>query len=236
MAITLDAAPAPALPTSPPMAPLSSGDRLVRAEFERRYAAQPELVKAELVEGVVYVASPTHAQAHSIPHFHLIGWLATYLAATPGVLGADNVTLRLDDDNVVQPDICAWIERSAQPRAWVGRDDFLNGAPELIIEIAATSATYDLHDKLQAYRRNRVCEYLVVATYDRVARWHRWVDGRYIVVAPDDDGIYRSAALPGLWLAIERFWAGDLPGLLATAQQGIHTPEHTQFITDLQTK
>lgn len=80
MAITLDAAPAPALPTSPSMAPLSSGDRLVRAEFERRYAAQSELVKAELVEGVVYVASPTHAQAHSIPHFHLIGWLATYLA------------------------------------------------------------------------------------------------------------------------------------------------------------
>jgi hypothetical protein len=61
------------------MAPLSSGDRLVRAEFERRYAAQPEIVKAELVEGVVYVASPTHAQAHSIPHFHLIGWLATFL-------------------------------------------------------------------------------------------------------------------------------------------------------------
>lgn len=236
MAITLDAAPAPALPTSQPMAPLSSGDRLVRAEFERRYAAQPEIVKAELVEGVVYVASPTHAQAHSIPHFHLIGWLATYLAATPGVRGADNVMLRLDDDNVVQPDICAWIEHIAQPRAWVGQDDFLNGAPDLIIEIAATSATYDLHDKLQAYRRNRVREYLVVATYDRVARWHRWVDGRYIVVAPEDDGIYRSAALPGLWLAIDRFWAGDLPGLLATAQQGIHTAEHAQFTTDLQTK
>ncbi|HHY55905.1 MAG TPA: Uma2 family endonuclease [Chloroflexi bacterium] len=236
MAITLDIAPDQPFSASSQAPPLSSGDRLVRAEFERRYAAHPEITRAELVEGVVYVASPTHAQAHSIPHFHLIGWLATYLAATPGVRGADNVTLCLDDDNVLQPDICAWIEHSTQPRAWVDKDDFLHGAPELIIEIAATSATYDLYDKLQAYRRNRVSEYLVVVTYERMARWHRWIDGRYVVVETESDGIYRSAALPGLWLAVDRFWAGDLPGLLATAQQGIHSPEHAQFIADLQTK
>ena len=38
--------------------PLENGDRLTRAEFERRYAAMPRLKKAELIEGIVYVPSP----------------------------------------------------------------------------------------------------------------------------------------------------------------------------------
>jgi hypothetical protein len=33
--------------------PLTSGDRLTRREFERRYEAMPENFKAELIEGVV---------------------------------------------------------------------------------------------------------------------------------------------------------------------------------------
>jgi Uma2 family endonuclease len=37
-------------------------------------------------------------------------------------------------------------------------DGYIEGAPELIAEIAAGSASYDLHDKLNAYRRNKVRE------------------------------------------------------------------------------
>jgi hypothetical protein len=37
--------------------PFFASDRLSRAEFERRYHAQPEVKKAELIEGVGRVAS-----------------------------------------------------------------------------------------------------------------------------------------------------------------------------------
>lgn len=40
---------------SKPSIPLENGDRLSRFEFEHRYQAMPELKKAELVEGVVYI-------------------------------------------------------------------------------------------------------------------------------------------------------------------------------------
>lgn len=48
--------------------PLESGDRLTRQEFERRYTAVSDIRKAELIEGVVYVASPVRANRHGRPH------------------------------------------------------------------------------------------------------------------------------------------------------------------------
>lgn len=63
--------------------PLESGDRLTRAEFERRYSARPDIKKAELIEGVVYVASPVSTEEHGTPHFHLATWLGVFVARRP---------------------------------------------------------------------------------------------------------------------------------------------------------
>src|SRR3954464_1480169 len=92
-------------PVSRPIPPLENGDRLTRAEFERRYAAMPQVKKAELIEGVVYMPSPVRVRRHAEPHAELIGWLYYYKAATPGVAIADNATVRLDLDNEPQPDV-----------------------------------------------------------------------------------------------------------------------------------
>ena len=85
-------------------APLNAGDRLSHAEFERRYHAHPEIKKAELVEGIVYMPSPARFAQHSQPQADMITWLGLYRAAIPGVIVGDNATLRLDNENVVQPD------------------------------------------------------------------------------------------------------------------------------------
>jgi len=90
--------------------PLEPGDRLTRAEFERRYEAMPKLKKAELIEGVVYMPAPRRVRRHGRPSRHLSTWLGTYEAATPGVLGADNTTIRLDLDNEPQPDQVLFID------------------------------------------------------------------------------------------------------------------------------
>src|SRR5262244_1577979 len=84
--------------------PLENGDRLTRDEFERRYEAMPNLKKAELIEGVVYVPSPARYRRHARPQFRFIGWLYEYEKATPGVEAADNSTVRLDPQNETQPD------------------------------------------------------------------------------------------------------------------------------------
>ena len=83
---------------------LENGDRLSRAEFEKRYHAMPRLKKAELINGIVYISSPVRYYRHGKPHALLITWLGTYEANTVGVALADNCTVRLDDQNEPQPD------------------------------------------------------------------------------------------------------------------------------------
>jgi Uma2 family endonuclease len=140
---------------------LENGDRLTRTEFEQRYSEMPPSFKAELIEGVVYVAAAVRANSHGKPHGRIIGWLATYCSETPGVDFADNATVRLDTGNEPQPDAALWIEAEAGGNVRITEDDYLEGSPDLAVEIAASSVSYDLYDKREVYRRNGVKEYIV---------------------------------------------------------------------------
>src|SRR5919202_5685904 len=167
--------------------PLQSGDRLSRHEFERRYQLMPPNVKAELSEGIVYMPSPVRATNHARPHALIVGWLSAYWFATPGVDLFDNATLRLDLDNEPQPDAALCIDPARGGHARIGADDYLEGAPELVVEVAASSAAYDLGDKLQVYRRNGVVEYIVWTMYERQLHWWRLSDGVYVPMPVDAD-------------------------------------------------
>lgn len=223
-----------ALSTPVQLPPLESGDRLTRYEFEQRYQAMPHLKQAELIEGVVYVASPVRANFHGQPHASIVGWLLVYSAATPGVYLADNTTVRLDADNEPQPDALLRIEPEVGGNSRVTEDDYIEGAPELIAEIAASSASYDLGDKLNAYRRNGVQEYIVWQSYENKLDWFRLREGRYVALEPDGEGIIRSEVFPGLWLSVAALQGGNLAEVLAVLQRGLQTPEHQAFVERLQ--
>jgi Uma2 family endonuclease len=193
------------------LALLESGDRLSRAEFHRRYCALPN-TRAELVEGVVYVASPVRV-LHGERHGDMVGLLFTYRLKHPGVRVGDNITVRLDDQNEVQPDAFLWREEPGGP--YLDADGYVTGAPQFVVEIAASSASYDLHDKKEAYRRNGVREYLVWRVLNQALDWFRLEHGEYVLVQPDERGIIESTTFPGLRLAVAKLLAGDLPGVLA---------------------
>lgn len=214
--------------------PLESGDRLTRWEFERRYAAMPTVKKAELLEGVVYVGSPARFRSHAKPHSQILTWLGVYCAATPGVEMADNATLRLDAENEVQPDALLYLPPEGSGPICITEDDYLEGVPELIVEIAASSAAYDMHDKWRVYRRNGVQEYLVWLVYEQRLHGWQWQEGEYIPLTSDAQGIIRSHQFPGLDLAVTALLAGDLAQVLTTLQAGLASQAHTDFAAKLQ--
>ena len=222
--------------SSPPLdlPPLESGDRLTRPEFERRYTLASHIRKAELIEGVVYVASPVRAKAHGRPHGAAMAWLGAYWMATLGVDCQDNATVRLDEDNEPQPDALLRIEPEAGGNSSIEEDDYILGAPELIVEIAASSASYDLNAKLNAYRRNGVQEYIVWQQYENRLDWFSLQNGEYVPFQPDDRGIIRSQIFPGLWLAVPAMLQDDRAELLSVLQAGIQTSEHERFAAQLQ--
>ncbi|MDZ8109810.1 MAG: Uma2 family endonuclease [Nostoc sp. DedQUE12a] len=213
--------------------PLESGDRLSRHEFERRYSAMPNIKKAELIEGIVYVASPLRFNSHGKPHGDLIIWLGTYKVATPGVELGDNVTVRLDLDNEPQPDVVLLIDEKLGGQARISEDDYIEGAPELIAEVAASSAANDLHDKKKVYRRNGVKEYIVWRILENQLDWFCLENGEYISLEPDINNVIKSRIFPGLWLDVQGLRTGEMAQVLTVLQQGLSSEEHAEFVQSL---
>ncbi len=213
--------------------PLENGDHLSRGEFERRYDAMPHLHKAELIEGVVYVPSPVRHRLHGRPHTHVITWLGQYEAGTPGVEASDNSTVRLDLDNEPQPDALLLIAPARGGQTQLSEDGFIEGAPELIVEVASSSASYDLHTKLNVYRRNGVREYVVWRVLEQAIDWFVLRDGEYERMPPDADGRLRSEVFAGLWLDSAALCQGDIATVLGVLGHGLASPEHAAFTVRL---
>lgn len=214
----------------PKILPLENGDRITRAEFERRYDAMPHLKKAELIERIVYIGSPVLA-SHGRSHAAIVGWLGTYKIATPGVEVADSTTVRLDPDNEPQPDALLRIEVGGQTT--ISEDSYIEGAPEFIAEIAVSSASYDLREKLRVYRRNQVQEYLVWQVYEQRIDWFRLREGEYLNLRADETEIIKSEVFPGLWLGVPALLTGNLGEVQSVLQMGLATPEHQGFVEQL---
>lgn len=176
--------------------PLENGDQLTRPEFERRYDAMPGLRKAELVQGVVYMPSAVSHRHHGNPHFNLIFWMGTYAAATPGVEGGDNTSLRLDLDNEPQPDAHLIVLPAYGGRVRIDQDGFIVGGPEVIGEVAASSASYDLHAKLNVYRRGGVQEYVVWRVLEKAIDWFVLRGGNYDRLAVAPSGFTKARSFP----------------------------------------
>jgi hypothetical protein len=212
--------------------PLRNGDHLDRVEFERRYNAMPQVNKAELIEGVVFMPSPVSFENHGEQHAHLMAWLVVYRAHTPGLRVGDNATVRLDMDNEPQPDAFLLVEPSRGGRTTI-TDGYVTGGPELTAEVAASSASIDRNAKLNAYRRNGVREYVLWRTEDGAIDWFVLRGGQYQPLTPGPDGVLRSEGYPGLWLDVAALLTGDVLRVLAVLQQGIASPEHAAFVATL---
>jgi len=212
---------------------LENGDRLSRAEFERRYKAMPEVKKAELIEGEVFMGSPVGWESHGEQHSELITWLGVYMAHMPGTATADNATVRLDPKNEPQPDAALIVrpEYGGQVRK---SGKYVSGAPEFVAEVSGSSAGIDLNRKFEVYRRNQVREYVVWRTYDEALDWFTLREKEFVRLEADPvDGLLKSVVFPGLWLDAAALLSRDLAKVLASLARGTASPEHAAFVAEL---
>jgi Uma2 family endonuclease len=205
---------------------LEPGDRLTRQEFERRYDQMPHLKKAELIERTVYMPSPVRAESHAQPDGQLGTWLGVYAAETPDVNFFHNASVRIDLDNEPQPDLVLLKLPAQGGQARISDDDYIEGAPELVVEIVGSSKAYDLHQKKAVYRRNAVREYLCWITREDRLIWWELREGEYIEIGADADGLLKSPAFPGLWLDTSALLRGEMKAVLAALRRGLDSPEH----------
>jgi Uma2 family endonuclease len=212
--------------------PLQSGDRLSREEFNRRWASSSQIKHAELIFGVVYVHAAITAH-HGEPHGQMIHWLASYAMATPGMIFAGNTSVLLGQESQPEPDAHLRIGASHGGQSQLNSEGYVDGAPELVAEIAASSASFDLHDKRELYRQHGVKEYLVWRVYDGALDWFVLRNGVYEQLTPGADGMLRSECFPGLWLDRAALLSGKLATVIQQLQIGLATVEHADFAARL---
>ena len=211
------APPQPRLRT-PEVLPLENGDMLTLAEFMRRYEQMHHVKKAELIEGTVYMPSPVRADHHAKLDGFIHSWLFNY-SAMHELEFYPNATLLLDSDNAFQPDSMLCSKPRKGGRVWLNDKGYLCGSPELVVEVAASSATIDLRDKLRVYRRRGVSEYIVWRTADKAVDWFVLEEGEYIPMTAGKDHKLRSKIFHGLVLDVEALLALDGAKVLAAIEK-----------------
>jgi Uma2 family endonuclease len=211
---------------------LVDGDHLSVEEFERRYEAMPHLKKAELINGVVHMPPPVHDD-HSTPHSFASAWVGLYCAHTPGTQAHIERSVQFIGHSEVQPDVMLVIRPEHGGATFLNERGNLAGSPELILEVAATSANYDLYEKKDLYHANRVREYIVWQTLDARLDWFDWESTAYVRRLPDKPGLIKSRVFPGLWLNVTALLNGRHDAVLRTVQAGVASAEHRAFVRKL---
>ncbi|HZK79476.1 MAG TPA: Uma2 family endonuclease [Humisphaera sp.] len=209
---------------------LHNGDRMTQEEFHRAYERTPENFKAELIGGIVYVASPlklTHGKNH--PPLSTIFFV--YEGDTPGVECGDNTTVLLGGDAEPQPDLFMRVLPEFDGQSRTSDDEYVVGPPELVAEIAVSTRAIDLHAKRNDYTRYGVKEYLVVCPREKEVRWFDLAANQELPLGPD--GIIRIRQFPGMWIDVAALLDRKPTQLLATLQRGLESPEHAEFVARL---
>ncbi len=210
---------------------LHSGDRMSQAEFHHLYSRMPDSFQAELIGGIVYVASPLKLR-HGTNHLPLGSLFFLYEGRTPGVQSGDNATILLGDEGEPQPDLFLRILPEFGGCSSTSEDDFVLGGPELVAEIAFSSYSIDFHAKRDDYARYGVQEYLVVNLRDQ--RLHRIDLITNTELPPDPDGVHRMSTFPGLWIDCAALLSRESTRMIEVLEQGLASPEHAEFVSHLE--
>jgi Uma2 family endonuclease len=213
-----------------PAPTLQDGARMTRADFIALWEQIPELKFAELIGGVVHMPSPV-TMDHGDQENDAGGWTYCYKVATPGCASGNNATTYLLED-ATQPDVNLRLLPEYGGKSWV-EDKYLHGSPELFVETSLSSEAHDLGPKLALYEEAGVQEYLVILMERKEIRWHQLVNGKYELVQPDAEGVWRSLVFPGLWLHGKAMLDGNAPQVVATLQRGLASEEHQRFVEEL---
>jgi Uma2 family endonuclease len=214
--------------------PFADGDQMDRETFHALYLQTPKNFKAELISGVVHVASPVKL-GHGLPDSLTQFWLSSYAAETPGVIVCANTTTIVNDDTEIQPDISMMILPEYGGKMRVTEDDFVGGPAELIVEISNSTLATDLTDKKDRYEAFGVVEYLVVNALNEKIHWFRQTQMRFQTLQPQN-GIWKSEVFPGLWLSENGLFVTNSSPLIPTLKLGLASPEHAAFVAKLNAK
>ena len=165
--------------------------------------------KADLIDGVVYMASPDTFEANDINGF-LWSLLRMYNSAKNlgGTVLGSRYACRIDALNAREPDV---VYVSLTRRALADRLGF-QGGPDVVIEIVSRDSRHrDYHLKRDLYEDAGVTEYWIVDPRERMFTALHLEHEKFAEMPISSDGVLRSQAIAGFWLRVNWLFETPLP-------------------------
>jgi len=201
------AAVAPASP-SPPL----------RMTYEEFLAWADEDTDAEWVDGEVVWMSPISGEHQRMGRF-LLRLFSEFLDERDlGELRYERFQMKTAPDLPGrEPDIL-FVANAHLSRL---KETYLEGPGDLVVEIVSPeSRERDTEEKFREYEQGGVPEYWIIDLELKQAEFYQLgEDAAYHRMPIDDDGLFRSEVLPGLWLRVDWLWQDPLPRVRAIRKE-----------------
>jgi Uma2 family endonuclease len=162
--------------------------------------------KADLIDGVIYMASPDNTEAYRLSKFLLLVLDEYVTAKELGEIFGFRIAFRLDEKNSPEPDL-GFLHKS---RLNLVKRGFIDGPPDAAFEIVSPeSVDRDYKKKRRQYEKHGVREYWIIdETNESVTLLRLGAKGKYQEVRPKA-GVIHSDVIEGFWL--DPTWLWQLP-------------------------
>jgi Uma2 family endonuclease len=195
--------------------PIRQGD----CTFEEFLDLIPDGEKADLIDGVIYMASPDNTDASD-----LTGWLGAILYTFVEMKGLgkvyqSRVAYRLGRKRGPEPDL-GFVPKELEASR---RRGYIDGPPALAMEIVSPeSVGRDYVLKRAQYEQAGVREYWIIDPDEQRATLLVLRQGHYEEVAPVDH-VLASEVVPGFRLDVRWLWATPRPPAYNVLRQLLET-------------
>ncbi len=176
--------------------------------------------KADLLDGVIYMASPENTD-----HNDMVSWLGAILRQFVeerhlGRVTINRVAFRLSPKNAPEPDL-GFVRAD---RAAIIKSGYVDGPPDVAVEfVSPDSAERDYELKREAYEAAGVREYWLIDADEGRAKFFRLESGAFMEIPTEDQG-YHSLAIPGFWMDMRWLWQRPLPNSRAIVERLLAHP------------
>ena len=108
--------------------------------------------------------------------------------------------------------------------------DILLAPQNWLWRLPPATASYDMQEKLDTYRRFGVLEYVIWLTEKSEIQWLRLDDDEYRALQADSEGVVKSRAFPGLWMDVKGMLNFNRTNVRQALERGLKSSEHAEFL------
>jgi Uma2 family endonuclease len=176
---------------------------------EEFYRLVPDGQKADLIEGVIYMASPDSLRANELTLF--ISWLFKGFIEVRGIGGKvvfSRYACRLSESSAPEPDV-AYVRPE---RVGLVESGGMRGGPDIAVEVVSRESRHrDYDDTRRLYEEAGVAEYWIIDPVQQRVEFLVLEEDRYRLAPLEQNRLFRSRALSGFWIDVDWLLADPLP-------------------------